>query len=57
VARDEGLLQNAGLDVEVVNIQGTARANPVGQALHNRVFDRNLETLYESGVQGDCFIC
>jgi NitT/TauT family transport system substrate-binding protein len=49
VARDEGLFQNAGLDVEVVNIQGTARANPVGQALHNRVFDRNLETLYDSG--------
>ena len=49
VARDEGLFQDEGLDVEVVNIQGTARANPVGQALHERVFARNLETLYDSG--------
>ncbi len=49
VARDEGLFQDAGLDVEVVNIQGTSRANPVGQALHEKVFDRNLETLYDSG--------
>ncbi len=49
VARDEGLFQDEGLDVEVVNIRGTARANPVGQALHERVFARNLETLYDSG--------
>ena len=49
VARDEGLFQDEGLDVEVVNIRGTARANPVGQALHERVFARNLESLYNGG--------
>ena len=54
VARDEGLFQDEGLDVEVVNIRGTARANPVGQALHERVFARNLETLYDSGGQDRC---
>jgi NitT/TauT family transport system substrate-binding protein len=49
VARDEGLFSDEGLDVEVIDTIGTARANPVGEALHRNVFDRSLETLYDSG--------
>ena len=45
VARDEGLFRDEGLDVEVVDTVGTARANPVGESLHSRIFDRSLETL------------
>jgi len=49
VARDEGLFKDEGLDVEVIDTVGTARANPVGEALHGNVFDRSLETLYNAG--------
>ncbi len=48
VARDEGLFEDEGLDVEVVETAGTARANPVGDALQSKVFDRTLETLYNN---------
>ena len=34
VARDEGLFRDEGLDVEVIDTVGTARANPVGETLH-----------------------
>ncbi len=49
VARDEGLFKDEGLDVEVIDTVGTARANPVGEALHGKIFDRSLETLYNAG--------
>jgi NitT/TauT family transport system substrate-binding protein len=49
VARDEGLFSDEGLDVEVIDTVGTARSNPVGEALHGKIFDRSLETLYNSG--------
>jgi len=49
VARDEGLFSDEGLDVEVIDTVGTARANPVGEALHGKIFDRSLETLYNAG--------
>ena len=49
VARDEGLFSDEGLDVEVIDTVGTARANPVGEAIHGKIFDRSLETLYNSG--------
>ena len=49
VARDEGFFRDEGLDVEVIDTVGTARANPVGESLHSRVFDRSLETLYNTG--------
>ena len=49
VARDEGFFRDEGLDVEVIDTVGTARANPVGEALHGKIFDRSLETLYNSG--------
>jgi NitT/TauT family transport system substrate-binding protein len=49
VARDAGLFREEGLDVEVMATAGTARANPVGEALHAKIFDRSLETLYNGG--------
>jgi NitT/TauT family transport system substrate-binding protein len=49
VARDAGLFREEGLDVEVIETAGTARANPVGTALHTKIFDRSLESLYNGG--------
>ena len=49
VAQDEGLFRDEGLDVEVVDTGGTARVNPEGAALRERIFDRSLETLYNEG--------
>ena len=49
VACDEGLFSDQGLDVEMADTIGTARANPVGDALHGKLFDRSLETLYNAG--------
>src|SRR4030095_4468671 len=41
--------RDEGLDVEVIATAGTARATPVGEALHTKIFDRSLETLYNGG--------
>ena len=49
VARDEGLFREEGLDVDVIETAGTARANPVGEALRTKIFDRSLESLYNGG--------
>ncbi len=49
VARDEGLFQDEGLEVEVIDTGGTARVNPEGAALRERIFDRSLEALYNEG--------
>ena len=49
VAQDEGLFRDEGLDVEVVDTGGTARVNPEGTALRERIFDRSLEALYNEG--------
>ena len=43
VARDAGLFREEGLDVDVIATAGTARANPVGEALHAKIFDRGLD--------------
>ena len=57
VARDEGLFRDEGLDVEVIDAVGTARANPVGEALHGKIFDRSLETLYNTGELDQYRMC
>jgi hypothetical protein len=49
VAREEGLFREEGLDVDVIATAGTARATPVGEVLHAKIFDRSLETLYNGG--------
>ena len=48
VACDEDLFREEGLDVEVIETAGTVRVNPVGEALHTKIFDRSLERLYNS---------
>jgi len=50
VARDAGFFREEGLDVDVIATAGTARANPVGEALHAKIFDRSLESLYNGGA-------
>ena len=49
VARDEGLFRDEGLEVEIVNTPGTAQANADRQALREAIFDRTMESLYNTG--------
>ena len=49
VARDEGLFQAQGLDVEIVNTAGTAQVGADHRAMREVVFNRTMEALYNSG--------
>jgi len=49
VARDEGLFNDEGLEVEVIDTPGTAQANAGRQALRDVIFDRTMESLYNTG--------
>ena len=49
VARDEGFFVEQGLDVEIVNTPGTSQAAADRQALREVIFDRTMESLYNSG--------
>ena len=49
VARDEGLFREQGLDVEIINTPGTAQAGADHQAMRDLVFDRTMESLYNTG--------
>jgi hypothetical protein len=49
VARDEGLFQEEGLDVDIVNTPGTAQVNADRRALRDAIFDRTMESLYNQG--------
>ena len=49
VARDEGLFQKEGLDVEILNTPGTSQANADRQALKTDIFDRTMESIYNDG--------
>jgi NitT/TauT family transport system substrate-binding protein len=49
VARDEGLFRDEGLDVEIVSTPGTAQINADRQALRDAIFDRTMESLYNTG--------
>ncbi len=49
VARDEGLFEAEGLDVEVVTTPGTFQADADHQAMREGIFDRTMEALYNSG--------
>ena len=49
VARDEGLFNDEGLEVEVIGTPGTAQANAGRQALRDVIFDRTMESLYNTG--------
>ena len=43
--------------MEVIATAGTARATPVGEALHAKIFDRSLETLYNGGGLDEYRMC
>jgi NitT/TauT family transport system substrate-binding protein len=49
VARDEGLFRDEGLDVKIVNTPGTAQVNADRQAMREAIFDRTMESLYNTG--------
>lgn len=49
VARDAGLFRDEGLEVEIVNTPGTAQVNADRQALREVIFDRTMESLYNTG--------
>jgi NitT/TauT family transport system substrate-binding protein len=49
VARDEGLFRDEGLEVTIVNTPGTAQVNADRQALRHEIFDRTMESLYNTG--------
>ena len=49
VAQDEGLFRQEGLDIEIVNTPGTAQVAADHQALRHPIFDRTMESLYNTG--------
>ena len=49
VARDEGLFQKEGLDVEILSTPGTSQINADQQALKLDIFDRTMESIYNTG--------
>lgn len=49
VARDEGLFNEQGLDVEIVRTPGTAQVGADHQAMRDVIFDRTMESLYNCG--------
>jgi NitT/TauT family transport system substrate-binding protein len=57
VARDEGLFRAEGLDVTVVGTPGTAQVGADHQALRAVIFDRTMESLYNSGDVSQYRMC
>lgn len=57
VARDEGLFRDEGLDVEIVTTPGTAQVNADRQALREGIFDRTMESLYNTGEVDQYRMC
>ena len=49
VAHDEGCFRDEGLDVEVVTTPGTSQRDADRQALRPAIFDRTMESLYNTG--------
>ncbi len=49
VARDEGLFETEGLDVEIVMMPGTFQAKADHRALRDGIFDRTMEAVYNEG--------
>ena len=49
VARDEGLFQKEGLDLEILDTPGTSQADADRQALKSDIFDRTMESIYNTG--------
>ena len=49
VARDEGLFREQGLDVEIIDTPGTAQIGADRQAMRDVIFDRTMESAYNTG--------
>jgi NitT/TauT family transport system substrate-binding protein len=57
VARDEGLFRDEGLNVEIIHTPGTAQVNADRQALREVIFDRTMESLYNTGEVDQYRMC
>jgi len=57
VAHDEGLFRDQGLDVELVRTAGSAHVDTDRQAVRDTIFERPLETLYNSGGMDQFRLC
>ena len=57
VARDEALFRDEGLEVEIVSTPGTAQVNADHQALQSHIFDRTMESLYNTGAVDQYRMC
>ena len=55
VAQEEGLFREEGLDVELMKTAGSANVNTTGRP--EAIFDRPLETLYNSGGMDQFRLC
>jgi NitT/TauT family transport system substrate-binding protein len=49
VARDEGFFRDEGLDVTILKTPGTGQHGSDHQALHDNIFSRTMESLYDGG--------
>ena len=57
VAHDEGLFRDQGLDVELVRTPGSAHVDTDRQAVQDAIFERPLETLYNTGGMDQFRLC
>ncbi len=57
VAHDEGLFRDHGLDVEIVVTPGSAHVDTDRQAVRDAIFERPLESLYNSGGVDQFRLC
>ena len=57
VAHDEGLFRDQGLDVELVKTPGSAHVDTDRQAVRDAIFERPLETLYNTGGMDQFRLC
>jgi NitT/TauT family transport system substrate-binding protein len=57
VAHDEGLFRDQGLDVEIVRTAGSAHVDTDRQAVRDAIFERPLESLYNTGGVDQFRLC
>jgi ABC-type nitrate/sulfonate/bicarbonate transport system substrate-binding protein len=57
VAHDAGLFRDEGLDVELMRTPGSAHVDTDRQAVRDAIFERPLETLYNSGGMDQFRLC
>jgi len=57
VAKEEGLFEEQGLDVELVKTAGAAQVGTTKQDVRDAIFDRPLESLYNAGGMDQFRLC